>query len=170
MPFESWVFRVEAQAGESLGHFLGRFRRANRLSHKALAEHLSVRVEWVQAWETPSRRRNPTPLQLVALSKLVEVETRQLALMLPPNRLHLPTRLCAACYQQTPIHQAVWQRAGRNRCSGHGLELLNACPVCGVGFRTPALWSDEHCENCDTAYGEMAVYQQPGNRRMRDQV
>jgi hypothetical protein len=43
MRSESWVFRVEAQESESLGHFLGRFRRVNHLSHKAVAEHLGVR-------------------------------------------------------------------------------------------------------------------------------
>ncbi len=164
MQSETWVFRVEPRAGESLGHFLGCFRRANYLSHKALAEHLGVRVEWVQAWETPSRRRNPSPLQLVALSKLVEVEVKQLTKMLPPERLHLQTRLCAACYGEVPIHQAVWQQAGRTDCPRHGLELLSECPVCGTGFRTPALWSDEHCESCQTAYGEMAAYQQKVHR------
>nr|WP_290225285.1 hypothetical protein [Trichocoleus desertorum] len=39
MESESWVFRVKAYEGESLGHFLGRFRRANELSHKAIADH-----------------------------------------------------------------------------------------------------------------------------------
>jgi DNA-binding transcriptional regulator YiaG len=52
---EGWVFRVVAHPEESLGHYLGRFRRANVLSHKALAEHLGIRVEWVQLWEVPSR-------------------------------------------------------------------------------------------------------------------
>jgi transcriptional regulator with XRE-family HTH domain len=85
MSSEGWLFRVEAYRGESLGHFLGRFRRANALSHKSLAEHLSIRVEWVIAWESPSRRRNPTSLQLFALSKLVEVEPQVLAEMLPPS-------------------------------------------------------------------------------------
>jgi DNA-binding transcriptional regulator YiaG len=66
MSSQSWVFRVEAYRGESLGHFLGRFRRANDLSHKSLADHLGIRVEWVIAWESPSRRRNPTSLQLIA--------------------------------------------------------------------------------------------------------
>jgi len=70
MVFESWVFRVEAHPDESLGHFLGRFRRANVLSHKVIADHLGICIEWVQAWEASSRRRNPTPLQLIALSKL----------------------------------------------------------------------------------------------------
>ncbi|MBW4641093.1 MAG: hypothetical protein KME05_23340 [Gloeocapsa sp. UFS-A4-WI-NPMV-4B04] len=39
---------------------MGRFRRANQLSHKAVATHLGVCVAWVQDWEIPSRRRNPT--------------------------------------------------------------------------------------------------------------
>ena len=69
MESEGWVFRVEVHKGESLGHFLGRFRRLNELTHKVLAEHLGIRLEWVQEWEIPSRRRNPTPLQLIALSK-----------------------------------------------------------------------------------------------------
>lgn len=76
MQAESWVFRVTAYRGESLGHFLGRFRRANGLSHKVIAEHLGVRVAWVQDWEIPSRRRNPTELQCIALSKLVEVDPK----------------------------------------------------------------------------------------------
>jgi transcriptional regulator with XRE-family HTH domain len=74
MECDSWVFRVKVYDGESLGHFLGRFRRANELSHKAIADHLGVRVEWVKAWESPSLRRNPTNLQLLALSKLVDVD------------------------------------------------------------------------------------------------
>jgi Bacterial TniB protein len=48
MSSEGWLFRVKAYRGESLGHFLGRFRRANALSHKSLAEHLSIRVEWIR--------------------------------------------------------------------------------------------------------------------------
>ncbi len=35
---EGWVFRVKVCRGESLGHFLGRFRRENQLSHKAIAD------------------------------------------------------------------------------------------------------------------------------------
>jgi transcriptional regulator with XRE-family HTH domain len=165
MQSESWVFRVEVQADESLGHFLGRFRRANHLSHKAIAEHLGVREEWVQDWETPSRRRNPTSLQLIALSKLVEVEPKQLAKMLPPNRLHLQTRLCAACYAEAPVHRAVWQRTGKSVCDRHRLRLLSTCPVCNMGFQTPAYWNSdvmpgECCESCGLAFNQMQAYQQ----------
>jgi transcriptional regulator with XRE-family HTH domain len=164
MEGESWVFRVKAESGESLGHYLGRFRRANNLSHKALAEHLGVRVEWVQAWESPSRRRNPTELQLMALSKLVEVDPKELALMLPPTHLHLSTRLCGECYAETPVHQAVWQRVGKESCDRHALMLLSACPVCGTGFRLPALWFDGQCESCDLPFSQMQLYQQASRR------
>lgn len=34
---ETWVFRVQSSEGESFGHFMRRFRRANALSHQALA-------------------------------------------------------------------------------------------------------------------------------------
>lgn len=159
MEFESWVFRVEAHSGESLGHFLGRFRRANQLSHKAIADHLGVRVEWVQAWEAPSRRRNLTPLQLIVLGKLVDLKPKQLAKMLPSEPLHLQTRLCAACYIEAPVHRVTWQSAKMNQCDRHQLQLLCACPVCGTGFRTPALWEVEHCECCGLSFSQMATLQ-----------
>lgn len=106
----SWVFRVEPHSDESFGHFLGRFRRANQLSHKAIAHQLGIRIEWVQDWDSPSRRRNPTSLQLVAVSKLVEVNIEQLAKMLPIEPLHLQTRLCPACYGEVPVHRLTWQQ------------------------------------------------------------
>jgi len=164
MEGESWVFRVKAELGESLGHYLGRFRRANNLGYKALAEHLGVRVEWVQAWESPSRRRNPTELQLMALSKLVEVEPKQLTKMLPPIRLHLQTRLCGACYAETPIHRSIWQKVDLKVCERHGLEFLSACPVCGTGFQLPSLWENGQCETCELPFSQMQTYQQPSRK------
>lgn len=158
-PPEGWVFRVRADRSESLGHFLGRFRRANELSHKVVANHLRVRETWVQDWENRSRRRNPTELQLIALSRLVEVDPKQLAKMLPPDRLHLQTRLCAACYAETPVHRTVWQRSGKSICHRHWLRLLSACPVCETGFRTPTLWDDERCEDCGLLFSQMRLYQ-----------
>lgn len=156
----SWVFRVKAYDGESLGHFLGRFRRANELSHKVIAQHLGVRVEWVKAWESPSRRRNPTDLQLLSLSRLMDVDCGQLTKMLPPNCLHLQTRICVACYAETPIHRVVWQQAGVECCDRHQLYLLSACPVCKTGFRTPALWDNDRCESCELPFSQMHSYQE----------
>lgn len=65
--------QVVPEQDESLGHYLGQFRGANVLSHKAIADHLGVRVGWVKAWESPSLRRDLTNLQLLAFSKLVDV-------------------------------------------------------------------------------------------------
>ncbi len=167
MASDSWVFRVIPAPGESFGHFLGRFRRANQLSHRAIADHLGVRVSWVEDWERPSRRRSPTELQRIALSKLVEVDPKQLAKMLPPARLHLQTRLCAACYAETPVHQVNWQREGREVCDRHALRLLSACPICGAGFRTPVYWEDERCEQCELMFTQMRIYQQSRQRQGR---
>ncbi len=155
MVFESWVFRVDAHPDESLGHFLGRFRRANVLSHKVIADHLGIRVEWVQAWEAPSRRRNPTPLQLIALSKLTDVDPKLLTQMLPPEPLHLETRLCPDCYVEVPVHRSRWQSATTNHCDRHSTPLLSACSGCGTGFRTPALWESDCCEQCGLAFAQM---------------
>ena len=169
MSDDSWVFRVIPVPGESLGHFLGRFRRANQLSHRAIADHLGVRVRWVEDWERPSRRCNPSELQRIALSKLVEVDPQQLVKMLPPARLHLQTRLCAACYEETPVHLANWQRESNRGCDRHALLLLSTCPNCGAGFRTPALWEDECCEQCGLRFTQMRVYQQARSQQSRRQ-
>ncbi|SRR5579883_1345755 len=155
MEIQPWVFCVQAFAGESFGHFLGRFRRANYLSCKALAAHLGIRYEWVAAWEVPSRRRNPTSLQMIALSKLVRVDPQQLEEMLPPTRLHLATRLCPACYQEVPVHRRIWQISGIDVCQIHQWRLLEACPGCGSGFRTPALWDSHACEYCGLPFAVM---------------
>lgn len=170
MASDSWVYRVVPVPGESLGHFIGRFRRANQLSHRAIADHLGVRVSWVEDWERPSMRRNPTELQRIALSKLVEVEPKQLVRMLPPARLHLQTRLCAACYEETPVHLVNWQREGKGVCDRHALRLLSACPICGAGFRLPALWEDECCDQCGLRFSQMRMYQQSSVRQGRSPV
>ena len=39
---ESWLFPVEPYEGESLSHFLGRFRRCNHLSPSALGDLAEV--------------------------------------------------------------------------------------------------------------------------------
>jgi hypothetical protein len=155
MAGDSWVFRVKADEGESLGHFLGRFRRANELSHKAISQHLGIRVEWVKAWESPSLRRNPTNLQLLSLSRLVDVGCEQLGKMLPLPDLHLQTRLCPACYGEAPIHRVAWQQKGVDRCLRHQLALLSQCPECETSFRTPALWEGGCCERCGLGFSEM---------------
>ncbi|MBE9010805.1 TniQ family protein [Pseudanabaenaceae cyanobacterium LEGE 13415] len=157
----SWIFRVEPHPDESFGHFMGRFRRANELSHKAIADQLGIRIEWVQSWDSPSRRRNPTSLQMIALSKLTDVDPEQLAKMLPSEPLHLQTRLCPVCYTEVPVHRSTWQQLNVDQCDRHSMQLLSACPECQTGFRTPALWEDDRCEGCGLSFAQMPCHPKP---------
>ncbi|MGK7899046.1 MAG: hypothetical protein AB4372_36880 [Xenococcus sp. (in: cyanobacteria)] len=159
METQSWVFRVKAEEGESLGHYLGRFSRANYLSQAAIAQHLGVRLQWVEDWFSPSKRRNPSELQVIALSKLVEVPVVKLKEMFPPSNLHLATRLCGICYGEIPVHRRDWQKAESQKCDRHQVKLLSECPRCQTGFRTPALWSEGCCEKCGLTFKEMGRYQ-----------
>ncbi|MEP0920125.1 helix-turn-helix transcriptional regulator [Leptolyngbya sp. DQ-M1] len=161
----SWIFRVEPHSDESFGHFMGRFRRANELSHRAIAEQLGIRIQWVQSWDSPSRRRNPTPLQMIALSKLTDVAPEQLAKMLPSEPLHLQTRLCSVCYAEVPVHRSTWQRANVELCDQHSVQFLSACPECHTGLRTPALWEDDCCEKCGLPFAQMLGQPKPKQER-----
>ncbi len=157
MELQPWVFPVSVHPGESLGHFLGRFRRANSLSRQGLAELLGISVVITRAWETPSRQQLPTPTQLARLSELVGIPSEQLTQMLPPkpSQIYLRTRLCGACYAEVPSHQNAWQQAGVEQCHRHQLPLLTACSACGTAFRPPALWENGCCECCWLPFSQM---------------
>ena len=152
---QGWVVQVMPGSEESFGHYLGRFRRANCLSHKTLGEELQVPLKIVSDWEAPSRRRSPDSAQLERLSQLVGISPEHLRQMFPPAHLHLQTRLCPACYGEVPIHRVSWQQVGVAHCDRHHLRLLSACPVCQTGFRTPALWEDDQCEKCKLPMSQM---------------
>lgn len=155
---EGWVVQVVPGVGESFGHYLSRFRRENCLSHRTLGEVLGIPMKVVNEWEVPSRRRIPNAEQLERLSQLVGISGDRLREMLPPTPLYLQTRLCPACYAENPVHQTAWQHPGVDECERHGLPLLSACPECGTGFRTPALWWNEQCEQCHMALSAMALH------------
>ncbi len=150
-----WVVRVMPGSDESLGHYLSRFRQMNCLSHKTLGEELQVPRQSVSEWEVPSRRRIPDEAQLERLSQLVGIGAERLQQMFPVTPLHLQTRLCPACYGETPVHRVSWQQQGVDWCDRHQTLLLSACPVCGTGFRTPALWNNEGCQGCGLRFDQM---------------
>lgn len=152
---QGWVFQVVPGTDESLGHYLSRFRQANCLGHKTLAEELQVPTKLVSDWEVPSRRRVPDSAQLERLSQLVGISMEQLRQMFPPQSMHLQTRLCPACYAQEPVHRVTWQQSGVDQCDRHQVLLLSACPMCGTGFRTPALWHNEPCHGCGLPFEQM---------------
>ena len=80
---EPWLFRVEPLEGESLSHFLGRFRRANELTPTGLGKMARLGGA-IARWE--KFRFNPPPSlqQLDALAVVVGVEGHRLQEMLPP--------------------------------------------------------------------------------------
>lgn len=152
---QGWVVQVVPGQDESLGHYLGRFRRANCLSHRTMGAELQVPTSLINDWERPSRRQLPDPAQLERLSQLVGLPPQRLRPMFPPSNVHLQTRLCPTCYAAVGVHCVTWQQKGIERCDRHNLPLLTACPACQTGFRTPALWSESGCERCGLPFNQM---------------
>lgn len=154
---------VEPLAGESISHYLGRFRRENELSPTQLGK-ISGLGAIIGRWE--KFRFNPpsSQEQLKALTKVIGVEANRLEEMLPPQgtgmRLSL-IRLCAACYVENPCHQIEWQFKQTDRCQKHQLRLLSECPNCKARFQIPAMWVDGWCHRCFLSFGEMIESQKP---------
>src|SRR4028118_1033451 len=95
---QPWLFLVEPLDGESLSHFLGRFRRANELTPTGLGKMVGLGGA-IARWE--KFRFNPPPSlqQLAALAVVVGVVGYGLQEMLPPpgvGRKLDPPRLCGA--------------------------------------------------------------------------
>ena len=163
-----WLFQVEPYSGESLSHFLGRFRRANDLTTTGLGKAAGVGGAMPTAGGAIARwekfRFNPPPSrqQLEALAKVVGVDADRLEQMLPPAGVGMnlePIRLCAACYVESPCHRIEWQFKVTQGCQHHHLSLLSECPNCGARFKVPALWVDAWCQRCFTPFGEMVKSQ-----------
>ncbi len=153
-----WLFQIVPVPGESFGHYLGRFRRANSLSRVGLAAFMAIDVRIVRGWEMPSYGQPMSLPQLTQVSDLLGLSVAELMAMLPGERrqLHLATRLCPACYADTPIHQRDWQRAELTQCECHQQPFLTACPGCGMTLRLPTLWEYGCCERCWLPFSEMA--------------
>lgn len=154
---QPWLFQVNPNPGESFGHFLGRFRRANRLSSSQLSAMLGLRPHVVSYWETPSRQRRPDEIAMRQLCQLTGVTAVQFRRMWPRKgtRVHLPTRLCPQCYAEGPWHRVAWQQESTDRCDRHQQELLTACPRCGNAFLLPCLWEWGECDRCRLPFGMM---------------
>jgi len=160
---QPWLFRVEPLEGESLSHFLGRFRRANKLTPNRLGKMAGLGGA-IARWEKFRFNPPPSPQQLEALAAVVGVEREQLQEMLPPPGVGMklePIRLCGACYAQSPCHQIEWQFKTTQGCDRHKLRLLSECPNCGARFKVPALWTEGWCQPCFMEFGKMTEYQKP---------
>lgn len=158
---QPWFFRVEPFEGESLSHFLGRFRRANEMTPSGLGKAAGIGAV-VARWEKFRLIPFPSHRELEALASVVGVEADRLSQMLPSlgTSINLsPIRLCGACYAQEPYHRIEWQFKVTVRCDHHKLRLLSECPNCGARFAIPTLWMDGMCQRCFMTFGEMAKYQ-----------
>ena len=102
---QAWLFQIEPLPGESLSHFLGRFRRANDLTPGGLAKAAGFGGAIISRWEKFRFNPPPSPSQLAALAVVVGVEVERLVEMLPPVGMGMkmePIRLCGACYGESP--------------------------------------------------------------------
>ncbi|MEA5504858.1 TniQ family protein [Halotia wernerae UHCC 0503] len=156
-----WLFRVQPYQGESLSHFLGRFRQANDLTPTGLGKAAGLGGA-IARWEKFRFNPPPSRQQLKALAVVVGVDVDRLVQMLPPAGVGMkmePIRLCAACYTESPCHKIEWQFKVTQGCDCHKLSLLSECPNCGARFKVPALWVDGWCQRCFLTFKEMRIFQ-----------
>ncbi|ABA20776.1 conserved hypothetical protein [Trichormus variabilis ATCC 29413] len=158
---QPWLFQIEPLEGESLSHFLGRFRRANDLTPTGLGKAAGLGGA-IARWEKFRFNPPPSRQQLEALANVVGVDADRLAQMLPSAGVGMkmePIRLCAACYAESPCHKIEWQFKVTRGCARHKITLLSECPNCKARFKVPALWVDGWCNRCFLRFEEMAKYQ-----------
>lgn len=167
---EPRFFEVEPLDGESLSHFLGRFRRENYLTSTQLGKLTglgAVILRWEKLYFNPF----PTLQELEALSSVVGVNVDRLMEMLPSQGMTMkprPIRLCGACYAESPCHRVDWQLKDKIRCDGytgrrhpHNLRLLTKCTNCETPFPIPADWVQGECPHCFLPFVTMAKRQKP---------
>ena len=158
---QPWWFLVEPLDGESISHYLGRFRRVNELSPTQLGK-ISGLGAIIGRWEKFRFNPPPNQAQLEALAKVVGLDADRLAQMLPSKGVEMklsPIRLCAACYMESSCHRMEWQFKKTNKCDRHQLRLLSECPNCKARFQIPALWVDGWCSRCFLSFAEMVKSQ-----------
>lgn len=154
---EPWIYRVAPYQGESLSHYLGRFREANCLSVSRLAEEAGLGSVFIKRLEYFRHNPFPTASQLEKLATFMEVSVDTLWEMLPEKGKGMklePIRLCATCYGENPYHRLMWQYKMTSGCDKHRLRLLSECPKCKARFLIPSLWTG-YCQRCGLEFAAM---------------
>jgi hypothetical protein len=158
---QPWLFEAEPYRGESISHFLGRFRRQNYITSGKVGRLAGIGAV-IARWEKFYLNPFPTPKELEALATVVGVSVERLAQMLPIKDEGIkaaPIRLCGACYAEAPCHRIEWQYKSVWKCDHHQLLLLCKCPSCEASFKIPALWEEGRCHRCLMPFSQMAHYQ-----------
>lgn len=163
-PKEPRFLDIELLEGESLSHFLGRFRRENYFTKTQLGKLTGLGAV-IGRWEKFYFNPFPSEKELEALAKVVEVEVEKLRGMLPQKGMTMkprPIRLCAACYAENPYHRFEWQLKDVMKCSHHKLRLLTRCTNCGTDFLVPGDWVTGECPHCCLPFATMVRKQREG--------
>lgn len=158
---EPRFFDIELLQGESLSHFLGRFRRENYLTATQLGKLTGLGAV-IGRWEKCYFNPFPTQHELEALAGIVGVEVEKLREILPPKGVTMkprPIRLCGACYAESSYHRIEWQFKDVMRCDRHQLRLLTKCTNCETSFPIPADWVQGECPHCFLPFATMAKRQ-----------
>ena len=122
----AWVFTIEPYEGESLSHFLGRFRRANLASVNELGQKTGLGAV-LGRWEKFRFIPPPSDKELAALASVVQVDVERLKQMLPPKGVGMklePIRLCAACYGEVPCIECRGDEVGGKKIRGESEKSL----------------------------------------------
>jgi len=95
-------FHIEPMQGESISHFLGRFRRRNHLSAPGTLGRLAGISTSVGKWEKLLFSPSPKPFEVEALAAVVGVAVERLVQMFPSGAgiRSNPIWLCGACYAE----------------------------------------------------------------------
>jgi len=156
-----WLFKVEPYPGESLSHYLGRFRRANHLTVSALGVATGLGGIFIKRLEHFHLNPFPTAEQIAGLASYIGIDPQKVQGMLPAQGVAIklePSRLCAACYAEVPYHRLAWQYKQTSGCEKHRLRLLSECPKCKKRFGIPALWHGA-CNRCGMTFEAMQIMQ-----------
>ena len=159
-----WLTKVEPLEGESISHFLGRFRRArgNRFSAASGLGQVVGLGAVLARWEKFYFNPFPTQEELEALADIVMVDVERIKQMFPPKGTTMqckPILLCAACYKENPYHRLEWQFKDKRGCDRHKLQLLSKCINCSTPFPIPSLWSEGKCSHCHLPFSKMVRHQ-----------
>jgi len=161
MEIQPWLYQIQPYSGESLSHYLGRFRRANHLTVSALGKESGLGGIFIKRLEHFHLNPFPTAEQIAGLAGYMGISPKEVLGMLPPHGVSMklePSRLCAACYAEVPYHRLAWQYKQTSGCEKHRLRLLSACPKCKKRFGIPSIWTG-YCDRCRLPYESMWTFQ-----------